>query len=119
MESFSTDFRGLMRWIPSPRVSPVTLPKRVGMPTWPVGMETTLEKKKIRAKMAAARMRIFEPTPRKLGREGMLPPALKLMVVFGMTVSVVRAVFRLGCSYFYYVWRGEFLSGVGWMGKCH
>jgi len=32
-----------------------------------------------------------------------LPPALKLMVVFGMTTSVERAGFGLGCSYFYYV----------------
>src|SRR6267378_1152767 len=93
MESFSTAFRGLMMWMPSPSVSPVTRPKRVGIPTWPVGMEMTLEKKKISAKMAATRMRILEPTPRRLGREGILPPALKLMVVFGMTASVVRELF--------------------------
>src|SRR6267154_778974 len=93
MESFSTAFRGLMMWMPSPSVSPVTRPKRVGIPTWPVGMEMTLEKKKISAKMAATRIRILEPNPRRLGREGMLPPAPKLMVVFGMTASVVRDLF--------------------------
>jgi hypothetical protein len=43
--------------------------------------------------MAANRIRILEPTPRRLGREGILPPALKLMVVFGMTASVVRDLF--------------------------
>src|SRR5579864_5212310 len=102
MESFSTDFRGLMRWIPSPRVSPVTLPKRVGTPTWPVGMEMTLEKKKIRAKMAAARRRILELIPRRLENEG-ISPALKLMVLFGITASVESPVLELGCSYFYYV----------------
>src|ERR1700746_57814 len=103
--------------MPSLSVSPVTRPKRVRMPTCPVGIETTLEKKKIRAKMAAARMRILEPTPLKLGSEGIFPPALKLMVLFGITASVESAVLELGCSYFYYVWRREFLSGAERMGK--
>src|SRR5579863_3018176 len=105
--------------MPSLRVSPVTRPKRGRTPTWPVGMETTLEKKKIRAKMPAARMRILEPTPLKLGSEGILPPALKLMVLFGITASVESLVLELGCSYFYYVWRRKFLSGVWGMGKRH
>jgi hypothetical protein len=64
-------------------------------------------------------MRILEPIPRRLGREGMLPPALKLMVLFGINASVERADFGRGCSYFYYVWCGEILSGVAWMGKGH
>jgi hypothetical protein len=38
-------------------------------------------------------MRILEPMPRKLGREGMLPPEPKLMVVFGMSTSVERDLF--------------------------
>src|SRR5260221_345171 len=118
-ESLSTALRGLMTWIPSLSVSPVTRPKRVRTPTWPVGIETTLEKKKIKAEMAAAKMRIFEPTPLKLGSEGILPPALKLMVLFGITASVESPVLELDCSYFYYVWRGEFLSGTEGMGKRH
>jgi hypothetical protein len=34
-----------------------------------------------------------------------------------MTASVERPVFGLDCSYFYYVWRGEFLSEAKTMGK--
>jgi hypothetical protein len=39
--------------------------------------------------------------------------------LFGITASVESSVLELGCSYFYYVRRKEFLSGVGWMGKRH
>src|SRR5260370_19882787 len=41
-----------MRWMPSPRTSPVTRPNRVSTPTFPVGMEVVLENSRISSKTA-------------------------------------------------------------------
>jgi hypothetical protein len=51
-------------------------------------MEMTQENKKIKLKITAAKNKSLRPTPRKLGRFGIPPPALKLIVVLGMTSSV-------------------------------
>ena len=77
-------------------------------------METTLEKKKIRAKMAATRIRIFEPIPRRPENEGIFPE-LKLIVVFGITTSVESVFLDLAVLTFTTYEEGEFFRArVGW-----
>ena len=46
-------FSGLMTWMPSPSVSPVTLPKSVSTPTWPVPTRVTELKSRITSRNAA------------------------------------------------------------------
>src|ERR1700737_3883029 len=92
MDIFCTDFSGLIRWIPSPSVSPVTLPNSVRIPTLPVGIETTLQKNRITTRIKPVSRKIFDPNPPKFGIAGRLLPKSKLFVVPVIVLSVLKLV---------------------------
>src|SRR5690242_4138286 len=75
MESFWTDFSGLMRWMPSGSASPVTLPKRVSTPTWPVGIDVVEASRRIRTTMATPIWTMRFISPPSPGRDGSPPPS--------------------------------------------
>src|SRR5258707_1576232 len=60
--------------MPSPSTSPVTLPKSVSTPTFPVGTETTLEKKRVRRRIAPRMTRTRFRSQPKLGMAFRSPP---------------------------------------------
>src|SRR5215467_8401081 len=103
MESFCTDFRGLIRWMPSPITSPVTLPNKVRTPTLPVGIEVTLASSRIRS---SATPRIFSSRLRNPAKPGMpLKPPLMSTVrpVLVIGVSIRYGIF--GCNPFVHLAR--------------
>src|SRR5260221_3263320 len=64
--------------MPSPSTLPVTLPKSVSTPTFPVGTEVTLEKNRIRRRIAPRITRKRFRSAPKLGRAFRPPPTSKV-----------------------------------------
>src|ERR1700732_1854343 len=60
--------------MPSPSVSPVTRPKSVSTPTFPVGIEVVLHSNRSTTRIERPQRRILAPAPRKLGISGIDPP---------------------------------------------
>src|SRR4029077_14298151 len=74
-ESFCTDFRGLIRWMPSDSVSSVkTRPKSVSTPTLPAGIEVVLHSKTNSTTIDTEICKMREPASRIFGICGIDPP---------------------------------------------
>src|SRR5262245_21259490 len=84
MESFCTAFSGLIRWMPSPSTSPVTLPNSVRIPTLPVGIEVVLENSRITSSTIA---KIFSNRLRKTEKPPPKSPKSRVRPVFVISVS--------------------------------
>src|SRR5258705_6453270 len=76
MDIFSTDFKGLMRWIPSGNTSPVTLPNSVKTPTWPVGMDVVDANNRMSSTTTPTIVRNLDFNAPRFGMTGFPPPKL-------------------------------------------
>src|SRR5437588_8029941 len=100
--------------MPSGSVSPVTLPKSVNTPTFPVGMDVVLAINKIKIAMTAAIRKIREPNPLKLGMAGNEDPkSISPRVVFA-TVASVYIPHVYFAFIFYYVRQFDVFSLTAW-----
>src|ERR1051326_1921436 len=70
--------------MPSPRVSPVTRPKRVSTPTLPVGMEVVLHNSNNTITIAIPQRKMREPARRKFG----MPPEPPRSIVPRVTLTI-------------------------------
>src|ERR1051326_735067 len=93
-ESFCTDLSGLMMWMPSPSTSPVTLPKSVKTPTWPVGIEVVLANSTINSTIAPPTLNARALNPAKFGIAFSEPPTSKpprpVVVIFRLRPRLGR-----------------------------
>src|SRR5713101_526968 len=106
--------------MPSPSVSPVTLPNSVRMPTFPVGTETTLAKKRKMNKTNRNNLKILDPAPLRFGIAGILPPKSNPFVVFATgNLRRIAATPQGFLPYFYYVRRARFVSSAHARPICH
>src|ERR1700732_264849 len=103
--------------MPSPRVSPVTLPKSVNTPTFPVGIEVVLHNKKSTTTATNAIRRNLPPAPRKFGIPGTEPPKSILPPVVFAIAPPSRHLYANSAAHatlylpiFYYAGQGVPLS---------
>src|SRR3981189_1643036 len=93
MDIFSTDFSGLMRWIPSGKTSPVTLPNSVKTPTWPVGMDVVDVNSRMSSATTPTTFRNLDFNAPRFGMTGFPPPKLNSTLAMNSSVRYLGFAF--------------------------